>query len=158
MIRVILSATAFTAMLVAVPMAAHAGQASATIQVSLNVQPACRVSATPLAFSGDAGHAIEAETWIAVACNGDIPLAVTLDGGAHADGGERRLASADGGYVAYSLYTDAGRQSQWGAGHPISATPRNGQLQLAAYGRVEPGATLAAGGTYEDTVAITVDF
>ncbi len=103
-------------------------------------------------------QAIEAEARIAVACNGDIPLAVKLDGGAHHVGGERRLAAADGSYVAYDLYSDPARQSVWFPGQPLSATAREGRVELAAYGRIESDATLTAGGNYADTIAVTVDF
>ena len=140
-----------------VPSAAGAGQTSASMQVTLTVQPTCRVSASPLAFAGEAGHAIEAEARIAVDCNGDIPVAVSLDGGTHLAGGERRLAG-EGRYVPYTLYSDAGRRFAWAAGHPLMATARDGRIELAAYGRVEADAAVEPGGTYEDTIAITVDF
>jgi spore coat protein U-like protein len=136
---------------------ANAGRVTATMPVTLVVQPACQVSATPMAFAGSAGSTIEAESQIAVACNGDVPLVVTLDGGNHPVGGERRLAG-EGGYVAYALYSDPARQTPWSAGMPLASTAQGGRLELAAYGRIEPTATLAAGGTYADTVAITVDF
>lgn len=156
--RAFLPATLLASALAMTPTMAKAGQASATMPVTLTVQPACRVSASPLAFAGDAGHAIEAEARIAVACNGDTPLAITLDGGAHPVGGERRLADADGSYVAYDLYSDPAHQSVWFPGQPMSATARDGRVELAAYGRVEADATLTAGGNYADTIAVTVDF
>ncbi|MCT2559767.1 spore coat U domain-containing protein [Tsuneonella sp. YG55] len=137
---------------------AWAGQVSATMPVTLTVQPACRVSATPMAFAGTGGATIDAESRIAVDCNGDIPLSITLDGGAHAAGGERRLASGGGGYVSYVLYSDAGRRMPWLPGQPVAATARGGRLEMAAYGRVDPSATRGADGEYADIVAITVEF
>ena len=139
------------------PSAAAAGQVTATMPVTLVVHPACRASTSPLAFEGDAGSVIDAEAQIAVACNGEVPLAVSLDAGAHAGGAERRLAGNDG-YVAYALYRDPARSMRWDAGAAVTETARGGRLELTAYGRVEPGATFGADGTYSDTVVVTVDF
>ncbi|MGN3975378.1 Csu type fimbrial protein [Tsuneonella sp. SYSU-LHT278] len=136
---------------------AHAGQVTAAMPVTLVVEPGCQVSATPMAFAGRPGNAIDAESRIAVACNGDVPLLVTLDAGSHAEGGQRRLAG-EGGYVAYALYSDSARVTPWTAGMPLATATRGGQVELAAYGRIGAGETLGAGGAYADTIAITIDF
>ncbi len=140
-----------------VPSTAVADQISATMPVTLFVQPACRVNATPLAFAATAGNAIDAEAQIAVACNGDIPVAVTLDRGTHGNGGDRRLAGKSG-YVTYAVFSDRSRHDAWQAGVPVTAIAKGGELELTAYGRIEAGATIGAAGSYSDTIAITVDF
>ncbi len=142
----------------AIPAAARADSASSTIAVSLVVEPSCRVSATPMAFAGRAGETMDATSRIEVACAGDTPVSVRLDGGRHADGGGRRLAG-DAGHVAYQVYTDPARSSAWDPGRPLTGTAGTAPLSLAAYGRVGAAATLAAAaGDYRDTITISVDF
>ena len=153
----ILILSAVVAGSLAVPAAAQSGVATASIDVSLVVQPACSVTAAPLSFSGTAGSTIDAEAGIAVACNGETAVAVRIDGGANALGSQRRL-QGDQGYVSYAVYSDPARGQRWDAGRTITGVARDGLLQLTAYGRVEQGATLAAAGVYSDTIAVTVEF
>lgn len=145
------------ALVALLPVTARAETASATFEVSLVVEPSCRVSAAPLSFTGRAGETMDAASQITVSCNDDTPVAVQLDGGANAQGGERRLAGA-GGAVAYAIYSDPARSQQWGAGEPRTGTAGTVPLALAAYGRIAPGATLGASGSYRDTITVTVDF
>ena len=141
----------------ALPVSASAGAASATMEVSLVVEPSCRVSATPLSFVGRAGEAMDATSQITVACNDDTAVAVRLDAGRNADGGERRLAG-DGGEVAYAIYSDPARSLSWDAGQAQAGTAGATPLALGAYGRIDAHATLAALGSYRDTITVTVDF
>ena len=152
--RVLLLALAIAAL----PSAANADSATATMAVSLKVEPACAVATEPMVFAGQAGSAIWADTKIAVKCSVDTPVSVTLDGGAHAQGTQRHLAGAEG-MVAYDLYSDAGRSILWAPGAPRSAQAAVGAtLELAAYGAIPGARTLAATGDYRDTVVVRVDF
>jgi spore coat protein U-like protein len=139
------------------PVPALAEQASATMRVSLTVRPACKVEASPLAFDGFEGSAIEAESRIAVSCNTDTAVSVALDTGTNGAGAQRRLSGASG-HVPYAIYADAARRLPWDAQTPVGAAVAGGALQLVAYGRVEPGATDGAVGSFTDTVTVTVDF
>lgn len=139
------------------PVAARAETASATLEVLLVVEPSCRVSAAPLSFTGRAGEMMDAAAPIAVSCNDNTPVAVRLDGGANAQGGERRLAGA-GGAVAYTIYSDPARSQHWGAGEARMGTAGPVPLALTAYGRIAPGATLGALGSYRDTITVAIDF
>ena len=141
----------------AAPAAAQSGVATAQIEVSLVVEPACRVTADPLSFHGTVGRTIDAEAGIAVTCNGETAVAVRIDAGSNPIGAERRM-QGDRGYVSYAVYSDPGRAQRWDAGRPVAGVVRDGRLQLTAYGRVEPVASLAAAGSYSDTIAVTVDF
>lgn len=139
------------------PAPAWAETASSTFEVSLVVEPACRVSATPMAFAGRAGEAMDASSQIMVACNGETPVAVRLDAGRNAAGNERRLAG-EGGHVEYAIYSDSGRSLEWSAGEVQAGTAGATPLMLAAYGRIDAAATLDALGRYSDTITVTVDF
>jgi len=145
------------AVALAIPAVAEAHSASATIEVSLVVEPSCRVSATPLAFAGRQGESLDATSEIAVACNGDTPVAVRLDGGLYAEGASRRLAG-ESGYVGYAVYSDPARTLEWQAGDALTGTAGVAPLTLAAYGRIESAATLNALGAYRDSITVTVDF
>jgi spore coat protein U-like protein len=148
---------AASAVFLAAPAAAQSGVATSSIDVSLVVEPACNVTAAPLSFRGTAGRTIDAEAGIAVTCNGETAVAVRIDGGTNALGSERRLRG-ERDHVSYAVYSDPARGQRWDAGRAITGVARDGLLYLTAYGRVEQGATLAAAGTYSDTIAVTVEF
>lgn len=145
------------AALPATPVAAQSGSASGTIAVSLTVQPSCTVQTAPLVFEGRAGSTMDAQSRIVVGCNGDMPVAVAIDGGANGSSGERRLAGA-GGFVPYAIYTDAARRVRWDSGAPLAAQAGTVPLELVAYGRIEPQATGAKVGTFNDSLTVTVEF
>ena len=145
------------AMVIALPASAQAHSASATMAVSLVVEPSCHVSAMPLAFAGRAGQPMDASSEIRVACNGETPVAVRLDGGLAPAGGTRRM-TGEGGHVGYAVYSDAARTLEWPAGHALTGAAGAASLTLFAYGRVEGGATSGALGAYRDSITVTVDF
>ena len=136
----------------------HAGTGSATLEVSLTVLPGCSVTAAPLTFVARAGEGADAEAPIEVRCSAETGVAVSLDGGRNASGGERRLASAAGAMVPYAIYADAARKRAW-AGLPIvgDAAP-NRPLRLMTYGRVERSDSNVPVGEYRDSVTVTVAF
>jgi spore coat protein U-like protein len=127
------------------------------MEVSLIVEPSCRVSATPLAFAGRAGLPMDAASQIQVACNDDTPVAVRLDGGLHADGETRRL-SGERGHVAYAIYSDPAHSMVWDAGDVVSGTAGANPLILPAYGRIAAVSTLGSSGAYTDSITVAVDF
>ena len=146
------------AMAMALPATALARSASAIMEVRLVVEPSCHVSAMPLAFAaGRVGQPMDAASEIQVACNDDTPVAVRLDGGLDANGGNRRL-TGEAGQVEYSIYSDPARTLRWNAGEAMTGTAGATPLTLAAYGRIDPGATLSASGAYRDSIIVTVDF
>ena len=100
---------------------------------------------------------MDAPSQITVACNDDTPVAVRLDGGLNADGGERHLAG-DGGLIEYAVYADAARSLQWAPGEALTGSAGAVPLALSAYGRIDAGATAGALGSYRDTITVTVDF
>ena len=145
------------ATLPAAPAAAQSGSASGTIDVSLTVLPSCQVETAPLAFEGRAGSMMDAQSRIVVGCNGDMPISVAIDGGSNGSSGERRLAGALG-FVPYAIYSDAARRVRWDASAPLAARAGTVPLELVAYGRIEPQATGAMLGTFNDSLTVTVEF
>jgi spore coat protein U-like protein len=85
---------------------------------------------------------------------------IGLDNGSHASGSTRRMTDGSGHYVSYELYRDAGRTQRWG-NTPNTDTSNgtgNNAIQTATvYGRVPAQAT-PAGGSYADTVTVTLTF
>lgn len=138
--------------------AGWAGSASGTLEVSLQVLPGCSVSAAPLAFAAQAGATSEAEAPINVRCAGDTSVALSLDGGQHSAGTQRRLVSDSGAAVPYEIYSDPARTRSWQDRPLRTGTGPDGTVQVVAYGRVEGRDSAVATGTYRDTVTVTLAF
>ena len=140
---------------------AGAETTGATMAVSMTVEQACHLDVRPLRFEtrpSDAAHA-DAESSLAVACTPDSPFTVSLDEGRNGGEGRRRLASAQGTFIAYDLYSDAARTRRWGAGlaEAVSRQADGAQpVMLPIYGRIK--AASAAAGPYSDVITVTVSF
>ena len=138
---------------------ALAGQATGTVQVSLNVSSSCSVSTQPLDFGTTNSFAAnnDASTTATVKCTPLAQYEVLLDYGTNASGTQRRLKSAAGGFVTYALFSDAARSIPW---TPLAGVPGVGdgnEKALTIYGRV-PSQSAVAAGDYKDTVTITVNY
>ena len=138
-----------------------ASSATASLAVSARVEQSCNLDVRPLRFealrSGDARA--EADSTLALACTPETAFVVSMDDGQHRAGGERRMASADGGFLAYELYSDAARTRRWGASLTESVGGRivdGGAVTLPVYGRIDAGT--AGAGAYSDMVTVTVSF
>ena len=143
---------------------AQTSSASATMQVSVQVQPNCTVAAEPLAFG--AVNAAEAPSRTAtasieVACGPNVPFTVALDDGQNAGGGSRRaLDPATGELLAYEIYADPARSQRWGSfgeQSVSSVTTSTGTSRLTAYGQISGETTISAG-SYGDVVTVTTNF
>lgn len=62
-------------------------------------------------------------------------------------------------YVAYELTSDAGYATPWGTlpGNAVAATAASTAISHTVYGRI-PNQSVPAVGTYNDTVAVTVNY
>lgn len=143
--------------------AAQAASATAPLDVVVNVVNVCQVQAATMNFgSYQAGSASPAAqvTPVNVTCNLGTPYTLSLDAGLHGSGTGRRLRR-DGGTetLNYQIYRDlAGTQvlgltgaqglSGLGTGLPIA----NNLYGVIAQGQSAPG------GTYRDTLTITIDY
>lgn len=151
----LLAAAAGTAILSS---AAMGGTASGTIDVSLQVLPACRVETAPLAFSTTRGTAAQAQTPVEVACSSDSEVSVALDAGRNAVGSQARLAGDDGTFVAYAVYSDPGRTREWTGQSLLAEVSAGRPVQLVAYGQVAAANALVPAGEYRDTLTVTLTF
>ena len=156
----LLAAAAFVGgMVAAAP--ARAASASATMEVSLTVEAACRIDAGGLAFGtiDQSGARTDSEAVLDLRCTPGAPFSVTLDEGRNGGGGTRRMADASGmRSVAYDIYRDPARAQRWDAASPSTGiAPADGRMSLIAYGRVAGGSAPAAA-RYADTVTVSVDF
>jgi spore coat protein U-like protein len=140
------------------PTSASAGDASATLDVSLKILPGCTVSAAPLAFVAHAGATSEAEAPIEVLCAADTGVALSLDSGQNAAGAQRQLVSETGAAVPYTIYTDPARTQSWRGGPIRAATGQDGALRLVVYGRIEGRDSAVTTGDYRDSVTVTIAF
>ncbi len=128
-----------------------------TFQVTATVDPACSVSANPLAFgmySALSPNAVERETSLQITCtNGSPSYTVALSNGDNFNQ-VRQMKHGTSDYLHYELYSDSGRNTRWGNG---STMPGIGTQAFSVYGRLFAGQN-APGGDYVDTITVTVTY
>jgi spore coat protein U-like protein len=160
LLRPLLAAAAFAALLAAAPASAQ----STTFQVTANVARVCTIAATPVAFgaydpvsaNGTAAAAATATGTVTVACTRGQTYRVSLDDGANYSAGRRMQLGASGEYLSYELYQDAAFGTVWNTTNQVagSATSRD-SVALTVYGRL-PGGQDVPVGAYLDTVTADV--
>jgi spore coat protein U-like protein len=145
--------------------AAHplsAGTVSGTMTVGATVAESCRVDTQPMDFGTlpETPGQREARASVTLSCTPAASYLVTMDDGRNGSAGTRRMADASGTqFLAYELFSDAGRTRRWGAsdaGGVGAIAPADGQVELAVYARLVAGR--AEPGEYRDTVTVTVAF
>jgi spore coat protein U-like protein len=126
--------------------------------------PTCTIdSAAALDFGSQgvlAGNVDQIST-IAVTCTNTTPYNIGLDAGtgSGATVATRKMTSARAA-VKYSLYSDSGHTSVWGTTvgtDAVAATGDGNSQSYTVYGLVPPQA-IPAGGTYNDTITVTVTY
>lgn len=144
------------------PNANAAGQVTTTMAVSMTIQTGCSVATTPLSYGTAAvlTSAIDQTASLFVTCTDNATYQVGLDNGTHASGSQRRMYAGATDYIAYDLYSDAGRATAWGNTQSTDTVlgTGNGNVQtITVYGRVPAQASEDAGG-YSDVVTVYVYF
>lgn len=135
-----------------------------SFQVKVQILDSCSV-ATPatLDFGPQTalGVNVDGTTSVAVTCSLLTPYTVSLDAGTHgASVTTRKMQGGSADTVAYALYSDSGRTTNWGdtSGTWVSGT---GLGVLATthtvYGRI-PAQTTPRPDTYTDTITVTVNY
>lgn len=127
-----------------------AGQATATLRVTLKVVASCRVQTQPLVFatytSGGPAVGTASSGSIDVTCAHGTPVAVYLDS-------EHTLTGPDGAHVVYTLQANG---HPWPVGEPIHLQGQGPQtVHLGLTGSVPAGQRIPSG-DYEDQAVVRV--
>lgn len=133
--------------------AAHAQTATANFTVSANVQGACIVAATDLAFGNylaNAGTPTDSTSTVTVTCTTGTGYAVGISGGATG----RSMTGPGGALLGYSMFNEAARTTAFG----VSGATGNGVGQAyTVFGRV-PALQFVPIGNYTETVTVQVAY
>ena len=157
---------------------AFAGSVGGTIAVALTVTDACAVNggsitsgalgqigaisfaAQPGIF-GNVDAAMVATGGgggLAILCSPGLTPALTVGAGANDSSNVRHLASG-ANQVAYRLYSDSGRTNEITIGQQISlGTATTTAFAVPIYARVNSGGAVLPGGSYTDTVQVTLSW
>jgi spore coat protein U-like protein len=144
---------------------AVAGSAVTSMPVGATVEAACTVSATDLEFGAFSPFdgARDATASIFATCSNGTMFDLSLDAGTGtgATAATRRMTHAtSGNLLDYGLYSDPARSEPWGDELKLNTIEGEGDgstQQLVVYGRI-PDPTLAAVGTFSDTITLTVSY
>jgi len=90
-----------------------------------------------------------------VQCTPGTAVNLTLDGGLHAQGGQRRLKAASGHYLPYTLYTSSSMATPLAPGVGVPVDASTGPTNLPVFGVATPGGAGLPAGQYSDTVQVT---
>jgi len=148
------------------PATAISATATDTFQVTATVLGSCSVSATDLAF-GDytptSGTALDQTSTVTVTCTNGTSYTVGLNAGLNDDGNGvtgRRMVYNTTNFLAYALYSDSGRTTNWGNTPPtdtVGGTGSGSGQAITVYGRVPINQYVTAG-AYLDTITVTVTY
>jgi spore coat protein U-like protein len=139
--------------------------ARAPFTVSAINNNSCNISATPMSFGTrtDLNSAQIASNQISITCTNGVKYNVGLSNGSNGGTGPTRRLMANAGSgqkISYGIYQNAGFGQAWGstAGADMIAGTATGLTQIYnAYGQIPVQAT-PAGGSYADTVVITLSY
>lgn len=155
---------------------AMAGQATGTMQVSMQVTSSCNVTTQPLTFSPVSGIGTVANqsatdaSGISVVCSKGVPYTVALVTSQGTAGAGKMVGATSGNAntIAYQLYQDVGHTLPWGSiatagsvtGNEVSGSPGNGVAPqvFPVYATVQGSALDVAPDTYSDTVTVDVNY
>lgn len=145
--------------------AAMSATSTTTFGVHATVEAACNVSASELVFGNFSalGGARDATGFLLITCSNSTPYDIGLDAGdgTGATVSDRLMTHSDGSStLAYSLYSDPGRTSNWGETVDVDTVADVGTgmgRPHTIYGRV-PDPSLAMVGAFTDTVTVTVTY
>jgi spore coat protein U-like protein len=144
---------------------ASAATATGSFNVRVTIATTCQVdSATDLDF-GSAGVLnanIDQVSTITVSCTNTTHYTIRLDQGVNGTSVTTRqmIGGPTNELIDYSLYSNAGRTTNWGEtdGTDTVAGTGNGTGQAyTVYGRIPPQTTPTPG-TYTDTINITINY
>ncbi len=162
--RLKLKVTVAAACLLQFVSTSFAATTSSSFNVNITIATACTInSASALNFGSQGVLAanVDQTATLQVQCTSTTPYNIGLNAG-NGTGATvtNRLMSFGGNTVAYALYTDSGRTTNWGntvGTDTVAATGTGASQSYTVYGRVPPQTTPPPG-TYTDTVTVTVTY
>jgi spore coat protein U-like protein len=143
-------------LLVLLPAVASAGMTRSTIQVSAYVVNNCAASVpSSVILPTYSGTQVRSSIELQLRCTKGASPIVSLGGSMTAGGGARVLIGADGGQLAYQVYSDPSYNSVWNA---VTEPPADGVTltSYALYWAVPSGQTVSPG-TYANNLDVAVD-
>jgi spore coat protein U-like protein len=160
--RLVLAGLGAAFALAGLPLAAHAATSTTTFSVTALVTTTCSITANSLNFGSYSGVQLDATTTLAATCSNTTPYNVGLNAGT-ATGATvttRKMAGPATDLLAYQLFSDTGRTTNWGntVGTDTVAGTGSGSAQtLTVYGRI-PANQFIESGAYDDTITVTLTF
>ena len=145
---------------------AVAGTATATFNVTANINSACTIQASALNFGTYAAATLDGESTITVTCTNTTAWEVGLNAGSSfgATINNRRMTGPGPSNLNYNLFTDAARTITWGD-HPIlpgqntvTGIGTGGAQALTVFGRIPADQRTARPGAFLDTITVTITF
>jgi spore coat protein U-like protein len=144
--------------------ASEAITTTSTFTVQMAVTSSCVINGAPTLNFGSQGVLtanVDQTSTLQVQCTNTTPYNVGLDAGTGSGATvAARLLSNGANIIIYSLYSDSGRTTVWGNTigiNTVAATGTGASQSFTIYGRVL-AQTTPAGGTYTDTVTVTVTY
>jgi spore coat protein U-like protein len=133
-----------------------------TFSVLANVPPSCTVSASNLNFGNYNMVQLDATSTVSATCTSGSPYNIGLNQGvaAGATVANRKMTGPAANQLNYSLFSDAGRTSNWGntvGKDTVPATGTGVAQRVTVFGRI-PASQPRPPGTYSDTITVTVTF
>jgi spore coat protein U-like protein len=163
-IRISLSVAVAIALSVAAS-ASLAATEGTTFDATAEVLASCAVSASDMSFGQIdplAGSATDQTSTISVTCTNGHGYDVGLDaGGAAGATVTTRQMTAGTDTLNYSLYSNAGRTTNWGDTvdtDTVAGTGTGAVQTLTVYGRVPSQPTAMVGAGYTDTINVTITY
>lgn len=145
---------------------ADAVTATATMQVTANVQATCTVSSGDLAFgsyTGGTATPVDNTATITATCPPGQTYTIGLDAGLGPSATTTtRMMTLSGGTATlnYGLFSDTTRATNWddiGGTNTVSGTGDGTGQAITVYGRIPAGQNVQTG-LYEDTITVTMDY
>ena len=163
-------AVAKTALLATAALAAMAGDAgfaattTTTFSVQITITASCSIlSASTLNFgsNGVLTANVDQTSTLNVQCTNTTPYNIGLDAGTATGATVTTRKMTNGAAtVSYSLFSNAGRTTNWGntvGTDTVASTGTGASQSFSVFGRV-PAQTTPAPNTYTDTITVTVTF
>jgi spore coat protein U-like protein len=148
--------------LVARPASAATTTVTANFNVTATVQATCLISASTMAFGVYTGLAATSTSAVSVTCTNTTSYNVGFSAGNATSAlvTTRKMTGPASATLAYSLFSDSARSSNWGQtiGTDTVTGTGNGSVQsIPVYGSVA-AAQYVAPGAYSDTITATITY